>query len=129
MHKRVIVFLFSVLTLLLFALYADHDDSSDAVLDLLNGVGGLVSCSACLSLLVPLKTLARSGDDVFTRALVEICTLVGVRDLLACSFACWTTIAQIQEPDVCQGALGSQAPIIAHALRGPLTSRFLAVAG
>ncbi|KAK4335393.1 sphingomyelin phosphodiesterase [Rhodotorula toruloides] len=58
------------------------------------------SCTACATALAPLKILAQAGDDAFTGVIVEFC--IG---------------SAIADPDVCRGAIGSQAPILAHSLR------------
>jgi sphingomyelin phosphodiesterase len=51
-------------------------------------------------MLAPLRTLAQMGDGPFTSALTTVCVRFN-----------------IQDAEICAGALGSQAPIIAHALR------------
>ncbi|BGP32180.1 hypothetical protein JCM10296v2_003960 [Rhodotorula toruloides] len=58
------------------------------------------SCTACATALAPLKVLARAGDEAFTGVIVEFC--IG---------------SAIADPDVCRGAIGSHAPILAHSLR------------
>lgn len=49
---------------------------------------------------MPLQALAHIGDDAFTDLMVGICTEL-----------------RIEDPDVCRGAVGGQAPILAHDLR------------
>ncbi|GAA5905278.1 hypothetical protein JCM6882_003735 [Rhodosporidiobolus microsporus] len=53
-----------------------------------------------MAVLRPLKALAMMGDAAFVAVFVGFCTELG-----------------IQDADVCQGAVGSQAPIMAHVLR------------
>ncbi|GAA97575.1 uncharacterized protein L969DRAFT_83875 [Mixia osmundae IAM 14324] len=69
-------------------------------LELFQSFSALTTCSACFGALLPLRTLARLGDDTFTAALVKFCIGLG-----------------IQDEQVCWGALGLQAPVIAHSLR------------
>ncbi|BGP42405.1 hypothetical protein JCM10449v2_006410 [Rhodotorula kratochvilovae] len=58
------------------------------------------SCAACLSLLAPMKQLAEMGDEGFVDLAKGFCSNLG-----------------IQDADVCEGAVGTQAPILAHDLR------------
>ncbi|GAA5995798.1 PPN1 endopolyphosphatase family protein [Rhodotorula paludigena] len=62
--------------------------------------GWAASCTACFALLAPLKQLAHFGDGPFTDICTEFCTELN-----------------IQDPVVCFGAVGTQAPILAHVLR------------
>lgn len=73
----------------------------DLVDDLATGLESLTSCGSCKTLLVPLKAIAHLGDASFLSTLVTVCVGLG-----------------IQDPVVCKGALGAQAPILAHSLRG-----------
>lgn len=73
----------------------------DLVDELATAVETLTSCGACKSLLAPLKAIAHFGDATFLSTLITLCVGLG-----------------IQDPVVCRGALGAQAPIIAHSLRG-----------
>ncbi|ORY88479.1 Metallo-dependent phosphatase-like protein [Leucosporidium creatinivorum] len=59
-----------------------------------------ISCGTCIGLLLPLKALANVGDDAFVDFFVGFCTKLGIEDA-----------------DVCAGAVGTQAPILAHDLR------------
>ncbi|BGP27692.1 hypothetical protein JCM10295v2_006667 [Rhodotorula toruloides] len=59
-----------------------------------------ISCATCIGLLAPLQALARLGDDAFVDLFVGFCTKLGIEDA-----------------DVCSGAVGTQAPILAHDLR------------
>ncbi|KAG0146390.1 hypothetical protein CROQUDRAFT_657362 [Cronartium quercuum f. sp. fusiforme G11] len=72
----------------------------DLVDELANSIEGLSTCASCKALLVPLVTIAHLGNTKFYSTLVSFC--VGLR---------------IQDREVCEGALGAQAPIIAHSLR------------
>ncbi|KAL5481019.1 hypothetical protein ACEPAI_9960 [Sanghuangporus weigelae] len=58
------------------------------------------SCRSCQALLIPLKRLAVLGDDSFVSSMTRICKA-----------------RKLQDPDVCEGDIGAQGPIIAHALR------------
>ncbi|OCB84000.1 sphingomyelin phosphodiesterase [Sanghuangporus baumii] len=58
------------------------------------------SCRSCQALLIPLKRLAVLGDDSFVSSITRICK-----------------VRKLQDPDVCEGDIGAQGPIIAHALR------------
>ncbi|EJD50479.1 sphingomyelin phosphodiesterase [Auricularia subglabra TFB-10046 SS5] len=58
------------------------------------------TCDDCHALLVPVQQLAQLGDAPFSAGLVGICQAIGAADA-----------------DVCAGAVGMQAPIIAHAMR------------
>lgn len=77
---------------------ATHRDLVD---ELATAVETLSSCGACKSLLAPLKAIAHFGDATFLSTLITLCAGLG-----------------IQDPVVCRGALGAQAPILAHSLRG-----------
>jgi sphingomyelin phosphodiesterase len=85
-----------VVSLLLYTILARRS----LVLSLLTSLGTLSSCTSCTTLLAPLKTLAQIGDRPFTSALTTVCVRFN-----------------IQDAEVCAGAIGSQAPIIAHSLR------------
>ncbi|KAI5120091.1 hypothetical protein M0805_001247 [Coniferiporia weirii] len=58
------------------------------------------SCAKCQALLLPLKRLATIGDDSFVSAMTRICKA-----------------RKLQDPDICEGDVGAQGPIIAHSLR------------
>ncbi|KPV74114.1 uncharacterized protein RHOBADRAFT_37989 [Rhodotorula graminis WP1] len=58
------------------------------------------SCAACLALLGPMKQFAEMGDQGFVDLATGFCSTLG-----------------IQDADVCAGAVGTQAPILAHVLR------------
>ncbi|KAF8627326.1 hypothetical protein AX15_004402 [Amanita polypyramis BW_CC] len=57
-------------------------------------------CVTCHALLAPVKFLAFFGDAVFSRAWIVMCQIVGAAD-----------------PDVCEGLISQQGPILAHDLR------------
>lgn len=78
----------------------DRFDQADLVDELANSIENLSTCASCKALLVPLVAIAHLGDNKFYSTLVSFCTGLG-----------------IQDPEVCRGALGAQAPIIAHSLR------------
>ncbi|EAU89491.1 sphingomyelin phosphodiesterase [Coprinopsis cinerea okayama7 len=68
--------------------------------DLLKAIKNGATCASCHGLLAPLKLLARFGDKPFTKTFTAVCKV-------ATSF----------DDDVCEGSVGTQAPIIAHSLR------------
>lgn len=72
----------------------------DVVSDILDDIEDLAECSGCEALLVVLQALAHLGNDAFTDVIVEICILL-----------------QIEDDDVCTGAIGLEGPILAHDLR------------
>ncbi|GJN93458.1 hypothetical protein Rhopal_006514-T1 [Rhodotorula paludigena] len=76
-----------------YALLHGYDDESICAQD-------FPATPACLALLTPLKQLAHFGDGPFTDICTEFCTELN-----------------IQDPVVCLGAVGTQAPILAHVLR------------
>lgn len=73
----------------------------DLVSDLLTDIEDLAECSACQALLVVLQALAHLGNDAFTDVIVDICQVL-----------------EIEDDDVCAGAIGLEGPILAHDLRG-----------
>ncbi|BGO91484.1 hypothetical protein JCM10020v2_003139 [Rhodotorula toruloides] len=82
------------------------------------------SCTACATALAPLKVLAHAGDDAFTGVIVEFCIgSAASRPFLArysqqlANNPFLRSPSQMADPDVCRGAIGSQAPILAHSLR------------
>lgn len=72
----------------------------DLVDELAHSIENLSSCASCKALLVPLISISHLGDAKLLATLVSFCTGLG-----------------IQDPEVCKGALGAQAPILAHSLR------------
>ncbi|BGP58182.1 hypothetical protein JCM8202v2_005843 [Rhodotorula sphaerocarpa] len=74
------------------ALRIEVPDSAERVLH-------AVSCPACFALLVPLQALARAGPSSFTELVVGFCMEY-----------------KIQDEVVCEGAVRSQAPILAEVL-------------
>ena len=87
--------LFATIVLLLaVCVYASFVD------DFMGDVEATISCGTCIALLAPLQALARIGDDAFVDLFVGFCTKLGIEDA-----------------DVCAGAVGTQAPILAHDLR------------
>lgn len=63
------------------------------------------TCASCRALLVPFKRLAHLGDASFVNAVVQLCK-----------------VRKLADPDICEGDVGSQGPIIAHGLRQISTS-------
>ncbi|KAI5478729.1 hypothetical protein MNV49_004654 [Pseudohyphozyma bogoriensis] len=87
--------LFVVVSVLLgVCVYASFVD------DFMGDVESAITCGTCLGVLVPLQALAHVGDDAFVDFFVGFCTNLGIEDA-----------------DVCAGAIGDQAPILAHDLR------------
>ncbi|EPQ52297.1 sphingomyelin phosphodiesterase [Gloeophyllum trabeum ATCC 11539] len=72
----------------------------NGILDIIRAIQQAVDCQSCHAALAPLQTLARKGDETFVSAITNICT-----------------VFQIEDPDVCAGAIKDQAPILAHDLR------------
>lgn len=72
----------------------------DLVSDVLTDIEDLAECSACQALLVVLQALAHLGNDAFTDTIVAVCELL-----------------EIEDDDVCAGAIGLEGPILAHDLR------------
>lgn len=68
--------------------------------DIVNALRNAATCGGCHALLVPLKLLAITGDSPFTKSITAVCKTLKAADA-----------------DVCEGAVGTQAPILAHALR------------
>ncbi|KAA1108823.1 hypothetical protein PGT21_026556 [Puccinia graminis f. sp. tritici] len=86
----------------------------DLVDQLAHSIENLSTCASCQALLIPLISIAHLGDSKLFSTLVSFCTGLG-----------------IQDPEVCRGALGAQAPILAHSLRsmslgGPASVLFCA---
>ncbi|BGP43548.1 hypothetical protein JCM10449v2_007589 [Rhodotorula kratochvilovae] len=84
----------SIAVLLAVCIYASF------VEDFMGNVEAAISCATCIGLLAPLQALANLGDDAFVDLFVGFCTRLGIEDA-----------------DVCTGAVGTQAPILAHDLR------------
>ncbi|GAA6057978.1 hypothetical protein JCM3770_004596 [Rhodotorula araucariae] len=84
----------SIALLLAVCIYASF------VEDFMGNVEAAISCATCIGLLAPLQALANLGDDAFVDLFVGFCTRLGIEDA-----------------DVCTGAVGTQAPILAHDLR------------
>lgn len=80
--------------------YAHQQAKRDLVSDILTDIEDLAECSACQALLVVLQALAHLGNDAFTDTIVEVCELL-----------------EIEDDDVCAGAIGLEGPILAHDLR------------
>ncbi|KAI1391367.1 sphingomyelin phosphodiesterase [Hypoxylon trugodes] len=74
-----------------------------------------LSCGGCEAVLLQLKLLASQGDGFFVSVTTALCKRAG-----------------IQDPDVCEGTIALEGPIIAHGLRGLVlgsrTSRLACVA-
>ncbi|KZV95484.1 sphingomyelin phosphodiesterase [Exidia glandulosa HHB12029] len=90
----------AVAVLLFVSLTVAQSNATELINQIAADIESAVDCASCHALLIPLKALALLGDDVFTGGIVGICDLSGAED-----------------PDVCAGAVGGQAPIIAHGLR------------
>lgn len=99
MHRRLVVLL-SILAISTSVFLYTRFTEIDLISDLVVSLSSLSSCGTCIAALVPLKTLANLGDEPFVRTFVAVCSGLG-----------------IQEPEVCRGAIGTQAPTIAHSLR------------
>ncbi|GJN94375.1 hypothetical protein Rhopal_007454-T1 [Rhodotorula paludigena] len=84
----------SIALLLAVCVYASF------VEDFMGDVEAAISCATCIGLLAPLQALANLGDDAFVDLFVGFCIKLGIEDA-----------------DVCAGAVGTQAPILAHDLR------------
>ncbi|CAF3441417.1 unnamed protein product [Fusarium graminearum] len=63
-------------------------------------IQGVSSCSGCQGLLLTFKNLAKLGDKTFVHTLQNVCKK-----------------SKVEEPDVCEGTIELQGPIIAEALR------------
>ncbi|GAA5892663.1 hypothetical protein JCM8208_005880 [Rhodotorula glutinis] len=85
---------FCVLVVVAVGFYLSFDPHA---IDRIESTG---SCAACLALLSPMKQLAEMGDQGFVDLATGFCSNLG-----------------IQDADVCAGAVGTQAPILAHVLR------------
>jgi sphingomyelin phosphodiesterase len=68
------------------------------------------------SLLVVLQILAHLGNDDFVDVITEVCILAGVSNLLLDSLPT-TYPEQVEDSDVCEGAIAGEGPILAHDLR------------
>ncbi|OBT92828.1 hypothetical protein VE01_09047 [Pseudogymnoascus verrucosus] len=68
--------------------------------DILTDIENLAECSACEALLGVLKVLAHFGNDDFVKVIVTVCQTLNVED-----------------DDVCSGAISLEGPILAHDLR------------
>lgn len=96
----------------LIALRIEVPDSAERVLH-------AVSCPACLALLVPPQALARAGPSSFTELVVGFCIeyKVSTRARVCLERSLTRHVgAQIQDEVVCEGAVRSQAPILAEVL-------------
>ncbi|TFK49001.1 sphingomyelin phosphodiesterase [Heliocybe sulcata] len=71
-----------------------------SILDLIRAIQQAVDCESCHAALAPMQAYARKGDETFVKVITSICT-----------------IFQIEDADVCAGAIKDQAPILAHDLR------------
>ncbi|KAJ3546351.1 hypothetical protein NMY22_g2088 [Coprinellus aureogranulatus] len=68
--------------------------------DIIDAITNAATCAGCHALFVPLKGLAALGDRPFTETFKVVCKALNVVD-----------------DDVCDGAVGQQAPVLAHNLR------------
>lgn len=106
----IISIILAALAVYLYNLYTHKDLVDQLALSIEN----LSTCASCRALLIPLISIAHLGDQKLLSTLVAFCAGLG-----------------IQDPDVCRGALGAQAPILAHSLRsmslnGPAATLFCA---
>ncbi|GJF00288.1 sphingomyelin phosphodiesterase [Phanerochaete sordida] len=74
--------------------------AGDLLSDIENALANATDCASCHALLLPLQTLAHLGNAAFVDTIVALCDASGLED-----------------PDVCQGAIGLEGPILAHDLR------------
>lgn len=109
---------FCVLVVVAVGFYLSFDPHA---IDRIESTG---SCAACLALLSPMKQLAEMGDQGFVDLATGFCSNLGVRpplpslvDLATGTDTLTMLFPQIQDADVCAGAVGTQAPILAHVLR------------
>ncbi|MCJ1333221.1 hypothetical protein MMC10_009915 [Thelotrema lepadinum] len=72
----------------------------DTVTTIIDDIESATTCAACDSLLVVLQGVAHLGNDAFVDTISEVCIETGAED-----------------PDVCQGAIAREGPILAHDLR------------
>ncbi|KAJ2936622.1 hypothetical protein H1R20_g473, partial [Candolleomyces eurysporus] len=70
--------------------------------DIVNAIKNAATCATCQGLFVPLKVLAALGDGPFTKTFVAVCKVISPGMI---------------DRDVCEGAVKTQAPILAHDLR------------
>ncbi|KAJ9285141.1 hypothetical protein DTO021C3_7300 [Paecilomyces variotii] len=73
---------------------------NDTANEIITAIEDAVDCTACESLLVLLQGLAHLGNDAFVGAITDVC--VGL---------------QLEDSDVCSGAISREGPILAHDLR------------
>lgn len=126
-HMATRVILFTILTrkmristalrtLTLFALSTSV--SADLLSDVETAFENAVDCASCHALLIPLQTLAHLGNDAFVDTIVTVCKTFQVSIHLLGPPSCSAHVKQqLEDDDVCQGAIGLQGPILAHALR------------
>lgn len=92
--------------------------------EIATGIENASDCASCHALLIPLQTLAHLGNDAFVDTMVTICDTFKVRIAQSATIctrgSCVST--QLEDPDVCAGAIGQQGPILAHSLRGMSTT-------
>ncbi|EIN09661.1 sphingomyelin phosphodiesterase [Punctularia strigosozonata HHB-11173 SS5] len=101
-----------LLYLALAVLIASHV-AADLLSDIETALENAVDCASGHVLMVPLQALAALGNDAFVDTIVAIC-----QDF------------NLEDDDVCAGAIGEQGPILAHDLRqisatGQTASKFL----
>ncbi|KII87716.1 hypothetical protein PLICRDRAFT_176496 [Plicaturopsis crispa FD-325 SS-3] len=87
----IILFTSSLLGLVAGSLLSDIESALENAID----------CASCHALLLPLQALAHLGNDPFVGTVVAVCQTF-----------------ELEDADVCAGAIGEQGPILAHALRG-----------
>ncbi|KAL6886765.1 Metallo-dependent phosphatase-like protein [Trichoderma evansii] len=68
--------------------------------DILADIKNLAECSSCEALLDVLKVLAHLGNKDFVDVIVKVCQTL-----------------EVEDDDVCSGAIGLEGPILAHSLR------------
>lgn len=59
-------------------LFCSQGANAGLAQDILDALQNAVTCTGCHALLIPLKTLAISGDSTFTKTLSAICKATGV---------------------------------------------------
>ncbi|CAH7686937.1 Metallo-dependent phosphatase-like protein [Phakopsora pachyrhizi] len=99
-RTRTLTLMLSILLSSLGIYFYNSSTSNDLINELASSIENLSTCASCKALLIPLISIAHLGDQKFYDTLVTFCTRLN-----------------IQDPQVCRGALGAQAPIIAHSLR------------
>ena len=86
--------------------------------DIVKAVENAIDCVSCHALLVPIQFLAYFGDDLFSRTLIALCQIAKVRKWFCrIEVHVYMDVVQAADPDVCEGLISQQGPILAHDLR------------